>query len=145
MTELHILHNYGPLAVENKLTQFREIPSTQSTASTISISQLPRAEPGVASILLNTSQIKDKELEQLFTENVAAKLWRVAQRDLKNNVNLALIFQTTLAQMTYIESRILHLLILRLFLRKVRNRAAMSFAKQVFGHVDFSLAHYIPF
>ncbi|OBT82607.1 hypothetical protein VE02_07973 [Pseudogymnoascus sp. 03VT05] len=84
MTELQIHRNYGPLAAENKLSQFHEVPSTHSTASPVSISQLPKAED-VASILLNTSQPKDEELQQLFAENIAAKLWRVAQRDLKDN------------------------------------------------------------
>ena len=103
MTELQIHHNYGHLAVENKLTKFRELPSTHttaspvsiprpqkadqnSTASLVSISRLQKADQDVASTVLNTSQPKDKELQQLFTENIAAKLWRVAQRDLKNNV-----------------------------------------------------------
>ncbi|KFZ07756.1 hypothetical protein V502_09782 [Pseudogymnoascus sp. VKM F-4520 (FW-2644)] len=102
MTELHIHHNYGLLAAENKLTQFRELPSTHSTASPVSISRptkadqdsttspvsisrLPKAEQDVYSTVLNTSHPKDKELQQLFEENIAAKLWRVAQRDLKNN------------------------------------------------------------
>lgn len=85
MTELQIHHNYGPLAAENKLSQFHEVPSTHSTASPVSISHIPKAED-VASILLKTSQTKDAELQQLFAENIAAKLWRVAQRDLKDNV-----------------------------------------------------------
>lgn len=86
MTELHLHHNYGPLAAENRLTPFRESPSMHSTASPVSISQLPKVEQNVASILLNATQIKDNELQQLFAENISAKLWRVAQRDLKDNV-----------------------------------------------------------
>lgn len=103
MTELHIHHNYGPLAAENKLTQFRQLPSAHSTASPVSISRptkaeqdstanpvsisrLPKAEQNVSSAVLNTNQPKDKELQQLLSENIAAKLWRVAQRDLEDNV-----------------------------------------------------------
>jgi hypothetical protein len=92
MTELQIHHNYGPLAAGNKLSQFHEVPSTHSTASTVSISQVAKAED-VASILLNTSQPKDEELQLLFAENIAAKLWRVAQRDLKDNVIWPIYFR----------------------------------------------------
>ncbi|KFY67062.1 hypothetical protein V496_01769 [Pseudogymnoascus sp. VKM F-4515 (FW-2607)] len=56
-----------------------------STASPVSTSQLPKVEQNVASILLNATQTKDNELQQLFAENISAKLWRVAQRDLKDN------------------------------------------------------------
>ncbi|KFY31736.1 hypothetical protein V493_00818 [Pseudogymnoascus sp. VKM F-4281 (FW-2241)] len=84
MTELHLHHNYGPLAAENKLAQFREPPSMHRTASPVIISP-EKAEQNVPSTVLNTSQTKDSELQQLFAENIAAKIWRVAQRDLKNN------------------------------------------------------------
>lgn len=86
MAELQLHHNYGPLAAETKLAQFRESPSVHSAAIPVSISQLQQPEQDVASIILNTTQTKDEELQQIFTDNVAAKLWRVAQRDLKNNV-----------------------------------------------------------
>ncbi|KFY43781.1 hypothetical protein V495_03776 [Pseudogymnoascus sp. VKM F-4514 (FW-929)] len=85
MTELHLQQNYGTLDAESKLAVFLETPSTHSTANPDSVSPVPQAEPKVASILLNTIQPKDEELQQLFAENVAAKIWRVAQRDLINN------------------------------------------------------------
>lgn len=45
--------------------------------------------------------------------------------------------------MTYTASRILQLHILRLFLRKVYSKGAMSSATQISGLVDFSPARYI--
>jgi hypothetical protein len=35
---------------------------------------------------------KDITLQELFNQNAAAKIWRVAQRDLENNVSLIFIF-----------------------------------------------------
>ncbi|KFY34378.1 hypothetical protein V494_06828 [Pseudogymnoascus sp. VKM F-4513 (FW-928)] len=84
MTELQVHHSLDPLVAGSKLTQFHEIASTQSTAGPVPIAQPPKASQDVPSIPLNT-QPKDSELQQLFEENVAAKLWRVAQRDLNNN------------------------------------------------------------
>ncbi|KFX96808.1 hypothetical protein V490_03124 [Pseudogymnoascus sp. VKM F-3557] len=85
MTELQLQQNYGNLDAESKLAVFLETPSTHSTAGPDNVSPVPQAEPKVASILLNTIQPKDSELQHLFAENVAAKIWRVAQRDLTNN------------------------------------------------------------
>lgn len=86
MTELHLQQNYGTLDAESKLAVFLETPSTHSTTSPDNVSPVPQAEPKVASILSNTIEPKDSELQHLFAENVAAKIWRVAQRDLINNV-----------------------------------------------------------
>lgn len=111
MTELHLQHNYGPLYAENKLALFLETQFKHNTAVPDSVSQVPQAEPNVASIHLNTIQNKDEELQQLFEENVAAKIWRVAQRDLKNNVIWPIYFKRV--KMTYMPSRILQLHTLR--------------------------------
>lgn len=77
-----------PIPSEHRLQQPHEPQYISNAAFPASVVKLPRAEPGSAACVLNTQSTEDDDImQQLFAENVAAKVWRVATRDLNNNVS----------------------------------------------------------
>jgi hypothetical protein len=66
MVQLQVQHTHELSAVESKLTNSH---LSRTTAPSYS------------------RPVKDELLQELYAQNVTSKIWRVAQRDLKNNVN----------------------------------------------------------
>jgi hypothetical protein len=88
MAQVQLRYAQEHIVSESRIGQTQERPLISSTAIPASISKLPRSELDKATRSLHSHTIEgDDILQELFAENVAAKIWRVATRDLECNVS----------------------------------------------------------